>query len=204
MRQRDESEDTQLRDETLERVAQELRRPLRVNASLFDARVMDEVLRAPSGARERIESMLRPRTIRVSPLIALAAGLLFAVSIAGSVLYVLPSRDRGAQGARVAQGEVVRAASGSPLVQFGFVAPHASSVALVGDFNNWDPKSTPLRAASTGGVWSVEVPIQPGRHLYAFVVDGTVWRPDPAAPKATGEDFGEPNSALTVADPGMR
>jgi len=89
-------------------------------------------------------------------------------------------------------------------VQFGFVAPHASSVALVGDFNNWDPKATPLRAASTGGVWSVEVPVQPGRHLYAFVVDGTVWRPDPAAPKATGEDFGEPNSALTVADPGAR
>ena len=85
-----------------------------------------------------------------------------------------------------------------------FVAPHASSVALVGDFNNWDPKATPLRAASTGGVWSVEVPIQPGRHLYAFVVDGTVWRPDPAAPQATGEDFGEPNSALTVADPRMQ
>ena len=204
MRQRDESEDTQLRDETLERVVQELRRPLRVNASLFDARVMDEVLRSPSGARERFESMLRPRTFRVSPLLALAAGMLFAVSIAGSVLYVLPSRARNASGTRVAQGEVVRAASRSPLVQFGFVAPQASSVALVGDFNNWDPKATPLRAASTGGVWSVEVPIQPGRHLYAFVVDGTVWRPDPAAPQATGEDFGEPNSALTVADPVMR
>jgi len=204
MRQRDESEDTQLRDETLERVVQELRRPLRVNATLFDARVMDEVLRSPAGARERFESLLRPRTFRVSPLIALAAGLLFAVSIAGSVLYVLPSQGRGAQSARVAQGEVVRTASSSPLVQFGFVAPHASSVALVGDFNNWDPKATPLRAASTGGVWSVEVPIQPGRHLYAFVVDGTVWRPDPAAPQATGEDFGEPNSALTVADPELR
>jgi hypothetical protein len=204
MRQRDESEDTQMRDETLERVVSELRRPLRVNAALFDARVMDEVLRAPSGARERFESLLRPRTIRVSPLVALAAGMLFAVSIAGSILYVLPSRGRIAPSAPVTPGEVVRAASGSPIVQFGFVAPHASSVALVGDFNNWDPKATPLRAASTGGVWSVEVPIQPGRHLYAFVVDGTMWRPDPAAPPATGEDFGEPNSALTVADPGMR
>ena len=100
--------------------------------------------------------------------------------------------------------DIARTASGSPLVQFGFVAPHASSVALVGDFNNWDPKATPLRAASTGGVWSVEVPIQPGRHLYAFVVDGTVWRPDPAAPQASGEDYGEPNSALTVAEPGAR
>jgi 1,4-alpha-glucan branching enzyme len=74
----------------------------------------------------------------------------------------------------------------------------------VGDFNDWDPKATPLRAAATGGVWSVDVPIQPGRHLYAFVVDGKVWRPDPAAPPAYGEDFGEPNSAITVAYPGTQ
>ena len=196
MRQHDETGDTPLADETLERAVGELRRPLRVNAALFNARVMDEVLRAPSGVREHVERLLRPCTIRVSPLLALAAGLLFAVSVAGSLLYVLPGR--------APRGEGTRAAAGSPIVQFGFVAPHASSVALVGDFNNWDPKATPLHAASTGGVWSVEVPIQPGRHLYAFVVDGTVWRPDPAAPQATGEDFGEPNSALTVADPGIR
>jgi hypothetical protein len=198
MRQHDEFDAMEQGDDVLERAAGELRRPLRVNAALFDARVMDEVLRSPSGLRARMASLTQPRTFRVSPLVALAAGLLFAVSVAGSVLYVLPASPESAP--RTA----VRAAAGSPIVQFGFVAPHASSVALVGDFNNWDPKATPLRAASTGGVWSVEIPVRPGRHLYAFVVDGTIWRPDPAAPKATGEDFGEPNSALTVADPGMR
>lgn len=202
MHRRDEFDAMEQSDDVLERVADELRRPLRVNAALFDARVMDEVLRAPSGLRERIASLTQPRIFRLSPLVALAAGLLFAVSVVGSVLYVLPTPPQSAPLA--AARTAAHPAAGSPIVQFGFVAPHASSVALVGDFNNWDPKATPLRAASTGGVWSVEIPIQPGRHLYAFVVDGTVWRPDPAAPKATGEDFGEPNSALTVADPGMR
>src|ERR1700712_5563414 len=122
MRQHDEFDAPEAENEMLERAVDELRRPLRVNASLFDARVMDEVLRTPSGARERLESLLRPLTFRVSPLLALAAGMLFAVSIAGSILYVLPSRGGGVQSARVAQGEIVRAASGSPLVQFGFVA----------------------------------------------------------------------------------
>jgi len=195
MRQHDEFEEREPGDDLLERAVDELRRPLRVNAALFDARVMDELLRTPTGLRERFESFVRPRTFRISPLVALAAGLLFAVSVAGSVLYVLPSSSRARE------SSVSRAAPGAPLVEFGFAAPHATSVALVGDFNNWDPRATPLRAASTGGVWSVEVPVPPGRHLYAFVVDGKVWRPDPAAPKATGEDFGEPNSALTVADP---
>src|SRR5256885_1615041 len=165
MRQHDEFEGTEQSDDVLERSIDELRRPLRVNAALFDARVMDEVLRAPTGMGKRLASLVRPRTFRISPLVALAAGLLFAVSLAGSVLYVLPTSRRTPQPA------VARAAPSSPIVQFGFAAPHASSVALVGDFNNWDPKATPLRAASTGGVWSVEVPIQPGRHLYAFVVD---------------------------------
>ena len=65
--------------------------------------------------------------------------------------------------------------------QFVLVAPRAASVALVGDFNDWDPGRTPLHPAATG-VWSVNVPLQPGQHQYAFVVDGKDWRPDPAAP----------------------
>jgi hypothetical protein len=198
MRQHDEFEAAEQDDELLERAAEELKRPLRVDAALFDARVMDEVLRAPTGLRERMASLTRPRTFRITPLVALAAGLLFAVSLAGSVLYVLPPSRADAP------RTVARTTPGAPIVEFGFVAPHATSVALVGDFNDWDPKATPLRAASTGGVWSVNVPVTPGRHLYAFVVDGKVWRSDPSAPQATGEDFGEPNSALTVADPGMR
>jgi hypothetical protein len=206
MHQHDDLESMERGDDVLEQAVEELRRPLRVNTALFDARVMDEVLRTPTGLRAHLASLTQPRTFRVSPLVALAAGLLFAVSVAGSVLYVLPSTPDVVPrtAARTTARTAARTAPGSPIVEFGFVAPHASSVALVGDFNDWDPKATPLRAASTGGVWSVEVPIQPGRHLYAFVVDGTVWRPDPAAPKATGEDFGEPNSALTVAEPGTR
>jgi hypothetical protein len=191
MRKHDESDEA-TNDEVLMRAVRELQRPLRIDAALFDARVMDEVHRGSGGFRDRFVRLTRPRTIRVSPLLALAAMAIFAVTIAGSVLYVRSSR------AHTAAGNVAHAGAGSSLVQFGFVAPHASSVALVGDFNDWDPKATPLRPASTGGVWSVEVPVQPGRHLYAFVVDGTVWRPDPAAPQATGEDYGEPNSALTV------
>ncbi len=198
MRQHDEIKAEPNEDDVLERAAEELRRPLRIDAALFDARVMDEVHRGSTGLRDRIAQLTRPRTIEVRPLTALAAALVFAVAIAGSVLYL------SAPGSHAVPTDIARTASGSPLVQFGFVAPHASSVALVGDFNNWDPKATPLRAASTGGVWSVEVPIQPGRHLYAFVVDGTVWRPDPAAPQASGEDYGEPNSALTVAEPGTQ
>lgn len=183
--------------DVLERAAEELRRPLRVDAALFDARVMDEVLRPRHRMRDALRSLARKRSVSVSPIGALAAACLFAAVVTGAVMAI----------ERVHAPELARRApqlAGEPIVRFGFVAPRASSVALVGDFNDWDPTATPLRANAAGGVWSVDVPIRPGRHIYAFVVDGKTWRPDPAAPPAYGEDFGEPNSALTVADPGAQ
>lgn len=71
------------------------------------------------------------------------------------------------------------------LVRFMLVAPTAARVALVGDFNAWNPASTPLTAigeAEWRGVWAVTVALAQGRHRYAYVVDDTQWRADPAAP----------------------
>jgi 1,4-alpha-glucan branching enzyme len=82
-------------------------------------------------------------------------------------------------------------------VRFALVAPGATRVSLVGDFNQWDAKATPMRQLGDGRLWIVEVPLAPGRHVYAFVVDGDV-TPDPAAPRAGEEDFGTPSSVVLV------
>ena len=83
-------------------------------------------------------------------------------------------------------------------VEFALRAPADSAVVLVGDFNDWNPVATPLHRASDG-VWSVTVPLRPGRYRYTFIVDGTRWRRDPAAPRALEDDFGAPTSVITIA-----
>jgi hypothetical protein len=83
-------------------------------------------------------------------------------------------------------------------VEFAFRTTADSAVALVGDFNDWDARATPLHNSSDG-LWSVTVPLRPGRYRYTFVVDGTRWRPDPYAPRALEDDFGAPTSVITVA-----
>lgn len=88
------------------------------------------------------------------------------------------------------------------VVQFVLVAPSASRVSLVGDFNGWDARATPLNQASTRGLWAVEIPLEPGRHAYAFVVDGSAWVADPAAARAPGDDFGAPSSVIVVGEVG--
>jgi hypothetical protein len=83
--------------------------------------------------------------------------------------------------------------------QFVIELPAAGSVALVGEFNGWDPKATPLVDPSGRGVWETSVMLPPGRHLYAFMVNDSLWTPDPRAPQVADADFGRSNSVAMVA-----
>jgi hypothetical protein len=99
----------------------------------------------------------------------------------------------GAQNATLATGGARTAK-----IQFVLVAPGARRVAVVGDFNDWNPAAAPLSAA--GGVWSGQLDVPVGRHDYAFVVDGERWVRDPNAPQAPADEFGTGYSVLVVGD----
>ena len=194
--------------ELIERIARELRAGVRFDAA-FDARVMAAVREGEAPAREADVRqlhrerpwLLRPRAVRVTPLAGLAAAAGFTMIVATSTLLL-----RSDAPATNEMAGVPAVASATPVdtqtvrvVQFVLRAPDAASVSLVGDFNEWDPRATPLHAVSRDGTWSVSLPLAPGRHVYAFVIDGQEWRPDPDAPAAPGDDFGVPNSVITVA-----
>jgi hypothetical protein len=104
------------------------------------------------------------------------------------------SRAETAPGATFASG----AAPARSEELFSITAPGAARVSLVGDFNQWDAGVTPLEPVGDGQTWAVELALPPGRHVYAFVVDGKIV-PDPAAPRAADDDFGVPNSVAIIA-----
>jgi hypothetical protein len=81
---------------------------------------------------------------------------------------------------------------------FSIAAPGAARVSLVGDFNRWQAGATPLSRLGDGESWGVRLALPPGRHVYAFVVDGKLVA-DPSAPRAADDDFGFPNSVALVA-----
>ena len=83
-------------------------------------------------------------------------------------------------------------------VQFRLDAPQASVVRLAGSFTGWKPTYTLQQV--TSGVWSILIPLEPGVHDYAFVVDGAQWVADPAAP-TVDDGFGGMNSRLSVLLP---
>lgn len=86
-------------------------------------------------------------------------------------------------------------------VALAFQAANAKSVAVVGDFNGWDPAATPMQRVGTDGPWMTTVLAKPGRHVYAYLVDGTTLVADPLAPKARSADFGGDASVMMVRTP---
>jgi len=185
-------------DPLIARVAEELRRPVAVRPG-FDERVMAAVRRPVDHLPVRAWTWLRePRTLAVSPLggLAMAAGLA-ALLVVGTWRPGSETGPSGALGDAPAGAAQAASADAASLVTFVLLEPRAGAVTLAGDFNGWDAARTPLRRESSG-IWTIDVPLRPGRYRYAFVVDGRRFVADPAAPRAVGDDFGQPTSVVTV------
>jgi len=88
-------------------------------------------------------------------------------------------------------------------VRFSIRAPLAARVSLVGDFDRWDPAAVPMRRDGDGETWTVDVHLPPGRHVFAYAVDGDL-KTDPNAARAVEDDFGVPSSVIVVATAGGR
>jgi len=58
-----------------------------------------------------------------------------------------------------------------------------------------------MTRSSNVGLWSVIIPISPGRHIYGFMVDDSVFTLDPRAPKVRDADLGTEGSVVIVGRP---
>ena len=170
--------DNELHDELLRRVVAELRRPVRLDPAA-DTRALREIRdeNARGSARRRV--------------------WLGAVAIAAGVLFVVLVRAPSPGTVGTTAPAAVQVGAETRHIELRLAAP-ASTVTVVGDFNDWDPSGTPLRPTGRSGVWSVELRLKPGRYHYTFLIDGNRWAGDPSEPQVTS-DFGAPVSVLTVS-----
>jgi hypothetical protein len=191
-------------DETIIRIAAALR-PL----PEVDPAQKARVLVAVAAERERA----RERRIRVARVWRIAGGGAFvaAAVLVAAVWLRAPQRDAPttAVAPATAAPMVVAAPSravdaslaGYKSVQVVLRAPAARRVSVVGDFNSWDTDADAMSRDPETGLWSRTLALRPGRHVYAFIVDDSVWMRDPRSPAAEDKDFGRPGSVLLVAQP---
>jgi len=193
-------------DETIARIAAALR-PLPDVDRAEKARVLVAV--AAERERMREERVRAARRWRLSGTLGVlaAAGVIAAIWLRGSrtdssglattaSTSITVAPVAAATGARLA-----RDARGLTRVQVVLRAPAARRVTVVGDFNGWDSRADTMTRDAATGLWSHTLALRPGRHVYAFVVDDSVWMRDPRGPEAADEDFGRPGSVLLVGQP---
>lgn len=174
-----------------------------------------------------ISTWHRRRTLALPPMAwgALAAGFAIIVSLGTLATAHIIHRNQVAETSQPAPARVAVASAPAPatqaapapapvpepvaharrdtvyMVRFVLADADAHTVSLVGDFNEWEKRATPLRSAKPG-VWTAQVALPPGRHEYAYVVDGKRWVADPAADDVS-DDFDTPSSVVTVGREGM-
>ncbi len=84
-------------------------------------------------------------------------------------------------------------------VYFAVWAPHAASVSLVGDFNNWNPDADPMSLLGTSGIYELFVPGMTVGALYKFAITTQTGKVlFKADPYAQSSEF-RPGTASVVA-----
>ena len=203
-------------DETITRIAAALRQLPAVDPT-HKARVLVAVAAERERAREsRLRAARRWRRAGTIGAAAAAALVLFvwrrdvragrpaAQAIQRTATASAPASANAANPASSATTHLAAsdAAGVAPLpVQLVLRAPAAHRVSVVGDFNGWDTHANTLNRDPASGLWSATVALRPGRHVYAFIVDDSIWMRDPRMPPSRDADFGRPGSVLLVGQP---
>lgn len=199
------------RDPVLRRALDELRK-----LPPADVAAMRRVVVAAAGARVtpfdgemETSSPRRGRSVRVWMLVGVAAASAFVgFTIRGTWM------SRANVAPAVASAPVADSArsmlrtvaatepDAAPIPQqFVFNSSRAHKISVVGDFNRWDPAGAPMTRSPDGELWSVTIPIVPGRHMYAFMIDDSLYTLAPGAPKARDPDLGAEGSIIIVGRP---
>jgi hypothetical protein len=162
----------------------------------FAARVIAQttppVVSGFSTWRRLIDAMWAPRALQWNFAGAAAVACVALIAVGAVVATGLrrPVADAAPAVSGPAQAPVV-------LVRLVVVQPGARVVQAAGDFNGWNPSSTPLEQTADGA-WTVTLPLEPGRYEYQFVVDGDRWIGDPFAVEQSNDGFGSRNAVLDV------
>lgn len=135
----------------------------------------------------------RPWQWNLAGAVAACVALVATGAIAASWLVREPATQ-------VAESPARPSAAPTTFVRLVVVQPDARAVQVAGDFNGWDPARTSLDLAP-GGVWTVTLPLVPGRYQYMLVVDGERWVSDPLAAEYADDGFGARNAVLEVPPP---
>jgi len=153
------------------------------------------------------EAFMGPATLRLRP-----ASATVALLLAGIVVWVMwpiapttPNTDPQTASKPSPATQTVQQTSaqtaehgGRVWIRFLYTNTEADSVAVAGDFSQWEPVALSPREVNGETVWTGLVPVSRGEHEYQFLINGERWVTDPLAPVKRSDGFGAKNAVLNI------
>ncbi len=159
---------------------------------------------AGGGLFEKLEAWYRqlwiPQQVQWRPAYSFAVALLLIVSLSYP-LYLTQLEDQSPQQAAGLENmessvEQVSAEDGEVMLRFVYIDENASSVAVAGDFSDWEPIELTSQNINGEQIWTGLVSMSRGEHNYMFIKDGQQWVTDPLAPVQRDDGFGNKNAVI--------
>ncbi|MDZ7756569.1 hypothetical protein [Rhodohalobacter sp.] len=141
-------------------------------------------------------SLLKPREVSIRPIYAAAAAILMMFTFGYLLLNEqeqdemasFVEEDRSVQQVAEQESEV--------WIRFIYFDEEAETMAVAGDFSDWDPVSLTRDEVNGKTVWTGMIPVVRGEHHYMFVKNGNEWVTDPLADVKVDDGFGNKNAVL--------
>ncbi len=94
--------------------------------------------------------------------------------------------------------QIVEQSPDRVLMRFVYVDRDAESVAVAGDFSDWEPITLTRQNINGDVAWTGIIPLERGQHRYMFLKDGERWATDPLAGRYIDDGFGNKNAVINL------
>ncbi len=153
--------------------------------------------RETAGKRGMVQRLWQPRPVMLRPVwsagIAAALLILFVLT---PVMFL--SLQDEAEPVRMPVRQIVKEQHDRVLMRFVYVDRDAESVAVAGDFSDWEPITLTRQNINGDVAWTGIIPLERGQHRYMFLKDGDQWATDPLANRYVDDGFGNKNAVVNL------
>ena len=161
------------------------------------SRITSENTEEKNNSKARL-SFFEPRKVMLRPVYAAAAVILLMFSFGYFLLTEQEQTDVASMVEEDRSVQLVSEQDSEVWIRFVYIDDEAESMAVAGDFSDWDPVNLSKEVINDKVVWTGMIPVTSGEHHYMFVKDGTEWITDPLADVQRDDGFGNKNAVLFI------
>lgn len=156
------------------------------------------------GIFQRLETWYQqlwvPQQVQWRPAYSFVLALLVIISLSYPVFLTQLHEESPQQAVNLTEMDSsvqqVSANAGEVMLRFIYIDENANSIAVAGDFSDWEPIELTKQNINGEQIWTGLVTLSRGEHSYMFLKDGSQWLTDPLAPVQRDDGFGNKNAVI--------